>query len=71
MTAFDALAARREDEWIVWQAVLGKDLHEVYANARVLLAVETQSAPYMLRQAIAAREVSVQLTGVVGGLTQA
>ena len=60
------IAALRDDEWIVCQAVLGKDVHEVYANTRVSVAVERQSAEYMLSQVYAVPEVGVQLTGVIG-----
>lgn len=44
MTDLDALAAWREDEWIVCQAVFGMDLPEMYSNARVHFAVNRQSA---------------------------
>ena len=42
MTDLGAIAARKEDERIVCQAVLGKDLHEVFTNKRVQLAVDRQ-----------------------------
>ena len=51
MTDLGAIAARQEDDWIVCQTVLGKDLHEVFSNARVQLAVDRQSAVLMMRQA--------------------
>ena len=51
MTDLGAIAARKEDEWIVCQAVLGKDLHEVFTNKRVQLAVDRQCAEYDMAQA--------------------
>ena len=53
------------------QAVLGNGLREVLSNTRAQLAVDRQSAEFMLSQVIAAPEVGGQLTGVIGGLRQA
>jgi hypothetical protein len=51
MIDLGALAAGKEDELIVCQAVLGKDLHEVFSNKRAQLAIYRQSAEYTMAQA--------------------
>ena len=46
----DSLRARREDEEIVCKAVLGRDLHDVYSNKRIQVAVNRQVAEMMTGQ---------------------
>ena len=41
---------RKEDEYIVGQAVLGKNLHDVYSHLRIEMAINRQSAEYMSKQ---------------------
>ena len=67
MADISAIEERRVDEKIVSQAILGKDLHDVYSNARVRLAIERQSAEHMMKLESAAPEVGGQLAGVIGG----
>ena len=49
MADVGAIAAKQEDEWIVCRAILGKDLHDVYSNARTQLAINRQSAEYLMQ----------------------
>ena len=41
---------KRTDEMIVSQAILGKNLHDVYSNKRIILAVNRQSVENMNAQ---------------------
>ena len=41
---------RKEDEYIIGQAVLGKNLHDVYSHLRIEMAINRQSAEYMTKQ---------------------
>ena len=68
-----ALSARLEDKRIVCMAVMGKNLHDVYSNERIKMAVNRQSAK-MLMGAAAAQplvnavpEAGALLTGAIGG----
>ena len=49
-----AVEARRADERIVCQAILGENLHDVYSNERIALAINRQSAEYMMSQGVPA-----------------
>ena len=44
----NALNVRREDERIVCLAVTGKNLHDVFSNERITLAVNRQSAEHLM-----------------------
>ena len=67
MADVSAIKESKVDEKIVSQAILGRDLYDVYSNARVQLAIERQSADHMMKLVNAVPEVGDQLTGVIGG----
>ena len=75
-----AINAKLEDERIVCMAVLGKDLHDIFSNERVALAIERQSAEHLMNTLAAASESTSShalvkavpedgalLTGAIGG----
>ena len=75
-----AINARMEDERIVCMAVLGKDLHDMFSNKRVSLAIERQSAEHLMSTLAAASgstsshalvnaapEAGALLAGAIGG----
>ena len=75
-----AINARMEDERIVCMAVLGKDLHDIFSNERVSLAIERQSAEHLMSTLAAASgstsshalvsaapEAGALLAGAIGG----
>ena len=46
----DTMRARREHEDIACRAMLGKNLHDVFFNARIKPAVDSQSTEHLNRQ---------------------
>lgn len=46
----DMINEKKTDEMIVSQAILGKNLHDVYSNERIILAVNRQSVENMSAQ---------------------
>ena len=50
MDELNMINEKRTDEMIVSQAILGKNLHDVYSNERIILAVNRQSVENMNAQ---------------------
>ena len=48
--SLDAIEARNVDERIVCQAILGKNLHDVYSNKRIELAIKRESAKRLMQE---------------------
>ena len=54
---------RKGDESIVHLAVMGKNLHDMYSNASIEMAICRQSVEHMMKTAIASLEDGGLLTG--------
>ena len=75
MTAAEisVLSARLEDERSVCMVVMGKNLHDIYSNERIKMAVSRQSATMLMDAAAsqslvnAVPEAGALLTGPIGG----
>ena len=77
--SLDAIKARNVDERIVCQSILGKNLHDVYSNKWIELAIKRESAKRLMQESpevgdkltgtarvLAALEVGDQFAGVSG-----
>ena len=58
---------RKEDERIISRAVLGQNLHDLFSNSRIEMAIHRQSVDYLVRTQDASPEDGDLLTGAIGG----